>query len=121
MMWLIALAACGEVDPTDTGSREAESGPCDNAPVLTWENFGEGFLRENCEACHAEDAPYRDSAQTPPPGDIHFGDKETALGLRDQILASAAGDSPRMPPRGGLDAAEREKLDIWLRCGSPNE
>jgi len=116
MMWLLVLVACGGADATDTGSRTSEGDPCDDAPVLTWENFGEGFLRENCESCHAEDAPYRSSAETPPPDAIHFGDKETALSLRTQILDSAAGDSPRMPPRGGVDIAEREKLDIWLRC-----
>lgn len=116
MMWVIALLACGGSEAIDTGSYASSIGPCDDVPVLTWENFGEGFLRENCESCHAQAAPYRSSAETPPPTSIHFGDKDTALALRDQILDSAGGDTPRMPPRGGVDAEEREKLNIWLRC-----
>ena len=115
-MWLLALVACGGGSPLDTGPTPEAPGRCDDVPVLTWENFGQGFLLENCQSCHAENALFRDTSSDPPPAAIHFGDKATALGLADAILSSATGDAPRMPPRGGVSDEDREKLDIWLQC-----
>ena len=113
MSWLFLALACGGANSADDSGAGAL---CVDAPVLTWENFGEGFLRENCESCHGSEAPYRQSTSAPPPADIHFGDKDSALRLKDQILSSAAGAAPRMPPRGGVGVEDREKLNIWLRC-----
>ena len=115
-MWLMVLVACGEGSPLDTGPTPAASARCDDVPVLTWENFGQGFLLENCQSCHAENALFRETSSDPPPESIHFGDKATALGLADAILSSATGEAPRMPPRGGISEEDREKLDIWLQC-----
>ena len=113
MMFFLLLACAGPGNaPDDTGNIHA----CAEAPVLTWENFGEGFLRENCQACHASSAPFRETSPSPPPPYIHFDTKASALELREAILASATGTSPRMPPQGGPSADARERLRLWLTC-----
>jgi hypothetical protein len=38
----------GDTDPTDTAAAF-----CEGVPTLAYTNFGEGFLRENCQGCHA--------------------------------------------------------------------
>ena len=110
MLWF--MLACGGNGGSDTGTTDA----CATAPVLTWENFGEGFLRENCQSCHATNAPYRSTADSPPPDGIHFDNKNNAIELADRILASSTGTAPRMPPQGGVSEEDREKLTLWLEC-----
>lgn len=110
---LLALGACGDKPRADDTA--ADSGApawCDDAPLLTWANFGEGFVVENCQACHASTAIDRNGA----PEDIVFDDRDATLALSDRILARAAGDAPSMPPQGGVTDEERERLEIWLTC-----
>ena len=116
MIALLLMFSCGNgSDPSDTGTA-ATPGECDEAPVLTWENFGEGFMLENCQSCHAESAPYRDQTDTPPPESVSFDTYEQTIAMRTLILATATGDNPTMPPRGGVSSVDTDKLDIWLNC-----
>ena len=103
-----ALASCGGAGD----SAAIDSALCGDAPVLTWENFGQGFLTENCQTCHASAAPDRNGA----PSAVTFDDKDESLALADQILARASGDDADMPPEGGVADEERLKLEIWLSC-----
>lgn len=107
--WMVlwGLVACG------SGAAPVEDGPCADAPVLTWDNFGGGFLVENCQACHASTAPDRQGA----PSDVVFDTEEDAWAWSARILARATGDAPDMPPQDGIDADDRTRLDLWLRCG----
>ncbi len=118
MIMLLLALACGadkeedtlpEVQP-DTG------GFCADAPVLTWNNFGQGLLIEHCQACHAAEATYRDG-DNPPPANVFFDTHEDAITWRDRILAVTTGDDPIMPPRGGLSELDRQRIEIWLVCG----
>lgn len=102
-------AGCGAGADDDDGA----PAPCDDAPVTTWDNFAEGFLREACQGCHAAAAPDRHDA----PAEVTFDTEEDALRWADEILATAASDTPTMPPRGGVEPDDRYRLGVWLRCG----
>ncbi len=111
---LAALAACG-ADKGEAGVDSGDTGTpawCDDAPVLTWANFGEGFVTESCQSCHASTTLDRRGA----PADVVFDDRETTLALGDRVLARATGDRPTMPPQGGVTDDDRERLAIWLTC-----
>lgn len=99
---LLALAACG--DP--------EVDPCVEAPVVTWETFGQGFVTERCQSCHATTAPERPGV----PHGVHFDTEAQVRANAARVLQVATGDSPSMPPQGGVEAEDRERLRIWLTC-----
>ncbi len=103
---ILFLLACG-----DTGGDSADAF-CHDVPRLEWENFGDGFITQNCQPCHASTAVDRYGA----PADVTFDDEDETLAWTERILARAAGDDPDMPPAGGVDDTDREKLEIWLTC-----
>ena len=55
---LFLLLACTGDATDDTAVADA----CADAPVVTYETFGAGFLLENCQSCHASTAPDRKGA-----------------------------------------------------------
>jgi hypothetical protein len=103
---LVGVLACG-------GAALDTADPCAEAPVVTWETFGEGFLRENCQGCHASSVVDRAGA----PVDVTFDDEPQALAWRERILARAAVTAPTMPPQGGTTDDDRWRLRTWLTCG----
>jgi mono/diheme cytochrome c family protein len=106
---LLGLAACG--DPEDTSLAAL----CDDAPVVTWNNFGDGFLTENCRACHSVNAYDRHDA----PDDLNF---DTLDDVRPQVpvmLAHTTGTAPDMPPEGGVAEDDRYLFEVWLKCYPP--
>ena len=103
---LASLLACGG-EALDTGD------PCAEAPVVTWDTFGQGFLRENCQGCHASTVVDRAGA----PAEVTFDDEAQALAWRERILARAAGATATMPPLGGTTEDDRWRLRVWLTCG----
>lgn len=111
---LLALAACqGDgTDPSDT-SGTADTGPslCDDAPVVTWENFGSGFTTESCQACHASTATDRQGA----PEAVVFDTEEDVLAHADSILGRVI-DTMDMPPQGGVTEDDRYLVEVWLSC-----
>lgn len=105
-----SAADTSTLPPEDTGT--AVDPLCVDAPVVTWNNFGEGFLIENCQACHASTAPNRHGA----PENVTFDTEDDVRTWKDRILARAAGDAPTMPPMGGTSADDRYLLEVWLTC-----
>ncbi|MSP56366.1 MAG: hypothetical protein EXR69_12305 [Myxococcales bacterium] len=113
--WACALAlvltgACAPAGPDD-------SAVCANAPPVDWETFGEGFVTQNCQTCHASTSLNREDA----PPDVHFDDAAAVWARKDRVLARAAAASPTMPPLGGTTADDRYLLEIWLTCGAEGE
>jgi uncharacterized membrane protein len=107
--WVIVLGACEEVgEPTYVAAPDW----CDEAPVTTWDNFGRGFLVENCQGCHARASLDRHEA----PVDFTFDTPEDVAAQRQAILDIATGIFPQMPPAGGVAAEERARLEAWLTC-----
>ena len=144
MVLLLLLAACARPEPApsaeapvddtaadtapdsgdDSGDDSADSGAdtadsadpfCADVPTLAYSNFGEGFLRESCQGCHASTSPNRYDA----PENVTFDTVEQAWAWADRILARSTGESPTMPPRGGVSADDRTRLAWWLRCAIP--
>ncbi len=105
-IWFLGLigVGCGQ---------EQDTGRCIDAPGVYWEDFGEGFLTGSCQSCHATTAPDRNGA----PEEVIFDTVEDAWEWRDSILDRATGESPTMPPLGGVTEDARMKLTWWLLCG----
>ena len=115
-----SLWACGgDPQKSDTGGdgdalpQPISDAPlCDGAPVITWDSWGQGFMVESCQACHASTSGDRRGA----PEGVHFDSREATLEIADRVLARATGGAPSMPPMGGVLDEDRERLLIWLTC-----
>lgn len=107
---LSLLLACGP-PPGDTGE------PCVAAPAQTWDNFGQGFMIEACQGCHASTATQRYGA----PQDVTFDSAAQVWAHAGRVLARAAPTDgpPTMPPAGGTTEEDRARLRWWLTCGEP--
>lgn len=113
MRWLfLVLVGCNGGE-TDTG----EDTFCVDQPVLTYENFGQGFMSLHCQGCHSSERTGEDRFGAPE--SVHFDDKNEVALLARSILAVATGPAAFMPPSGGLLEDDKEKLEIWLRCFPP--
>lgn len=110
---LLVLFACHGDDPVDT----ALEAYCDSMPVVTWDNFGRGFVTQNCQSCHASGSNERNDA----PEDVTFDSAADVAQHRDRMLAAATGEFAFMPPQGGLDADDRQLLEAWLTCWPPTD
>ena len=106
----ITLFACSAGDTIDQH-------PCPSGGTpLTYENFGQAFMNQWCEPCHAGSAPARNGA---PPAYTFDTEPEVAH-WKDRIFARAADDNTSMPPGpDGPPSDERHKLGDWLACGAP--
>lgn len=89
--------------------------PCADAPTLSWENFGAGFVTQSCQSCHASTSAERNGA----PEGVVFDSADEVWAQRDRVLAVATGEAPTMPPEGGVEEDERLKLELWLSCAEP--
>lgn len=131
MLWVFAACVVEPDPPSPSGDSAVDSAPvdsdpppqdsattdpfCADAPTLAWANFGEGFMRESCQGCHASTAPDRHDA----PEDVTFDTAEQCWAWAEEILETATGADPTMPPRGGVTDDDRTRLEWWLRCGVP--
>jgi uncharacterized membrane protein len=109
--WIHALAAAAAIAGCGGGSASGDD-VCQDTAVLTWDNFGEGFLVTNCQGCHASTAADRHDA----PADVTFDTRDEALARADRILARTTSDPPTMPPGGGVSDEDRHKVTVWLTC-----
>lgn len=110
MIWL--LLAC-----SGTKESSVDTGLCATAPVETWANFGQGFVTENCQSCHASTQTVRQGA----PETVSFDTAEQVWALSDRVLARAGAEPPDMPPQGGTTEEDRYRLRVWLTCGTSGE
>ena len=95
MLWILG---CGVPDVAE------ECSP------LYYENFGAGFITENCQGCHAREAIDREGA----PADIYFDDVSDIFMHKDIIVYELQELS--MPPAGGIVEEERDAAIEWLSC-----
>jgi uncharacterized membrane protein len=112
---LLCLAACTSEEPDGSESPPTGELPeiCVDAPTVTWANFGAGFITQHCQACHATSTPDRHGA----PETVIFDTEEQVWAQADRILARAVGESPTMPPQGGVSEDDLYLLEVWLNCG----
>jgi len=100
-----AVAACGSSTGSPTGST------CPSDSTLTYANFGQAFIANNCLSCHtSREAPTLTT-------------QAAVAANREEIdLVAAAGPSSvntQMPQGGSVTTADRQKLGEWLACGAP--
>ena len=98
----------GTAEPSDL---DLNTEGCEDAPVVTWDNWAESMIITHCQGCHASASPNRYGA----PLDIHFDHKEAAYDLADRIYIRTL-EKEDMPPAGGILDDDLYLLDIWLRC-----
>ena len=91
---------------------DSAADPCDGAPIITWENYGEALMTENCEGCHSSTAVERQGA----PEEVTFDTHDQVLTWRVTILSVTNPDNPTMPPALDMDPEDAERLQIWLTC-----
>ncbi len=117
-------------DPTGTdgtstggssgGSTGAHVDPCEES-VLTWENFGEGFMLSWCTGCHHSALPNAQRADAPCRVnlDTHAGASAWAplIKLRAIDYMTIDGLKP-MPPSALIPEAELDLLREWIECGA---
>ena len=104
MFWL--LFSCSGKDQ-DTGWEN-----CDEAPLVSYDNFGQGFLTHNCQACHASTAENRYGA----PHSVVFDTQEDVTSWLPRIYATTIGETRSMPPAGVVEEDNRTMLYWWLIC-----
>jgi uncharacterized membrane protein len=107
MTLLLALLACAGPEGADTAA-----GACADVPVVTYANFGEGFVLHHCQGCHASSTPDRYGA----PADVTFDTVDEVWAWRDRILERSASEPPTMPPAASTTADDRTRLRWWLEC-----
>ncbi len=113
-----AVLGCGE-DGTggDGGLEPLEGRDCPPDSFLTYENFGEGFMRSWCTGCHSSYLGDGDRQDAPLGTD--FDTREGIEAWRERIYARAGDANDTMPPAGGPPADDRILLADWLTCGMP--
>lgn len=115
IVWVLfaAVAACegDEQKPGETGTADLE-GICVDAPVVTYANFGAGFMTQHCQACHASTTLDRHDA----PESVTFDDETSVLAWADRIIARTIGEEASMPPQGGVSEDDLYLLEVWLTC-----
>ena len=94
------------------GGTEGDPPSCDEAPLVAWANWGDGFLTTYCQPCHASSSPDRHGA----PDTVVFDSLDDVRREATSIAAMALGVDPAMPPGGGVPAEELALLEVWLRC-----
>ena len=112
--WILPLLM-GCSGSQDTGN--ADTGICADAPLLTYANFGRGFLIEYCQGCHASTTVDRHGApgEGDPGGAVFFDTLDEAWEQADRILARTLSET--MPPSGGVADEDLVRLEWWLSCG----
>ena len=120
-----ALAgACGS--DGGGGGSEPEGKPtgatCPTTQTLTYDNFGQAFMKSYCLRCHSKDVAGADRLGAPE--DHNFDTVEEIRPLAEHIdgLAGAGPDAINTAmPEGDPSPSEedRRKLAEWLACGAP--
>ena len=74
--------------------------------ALTYTNFGQSFIADNCNSCH-------DSDQKPSLATLSAIQANSAKILDTAVYTDA------MPQNTNMTTQERELLGEWLACGAP--
>lgn len=103
MLLLLVIGACTNQAAESTGIQAVS---CAEDSDLTWDNFGETFMSENCLSCH-------DGKESP-----NLSTQARVQANASQILQKAV-YTTAMPQDDDLDLEVRKLLGEWLACGAP--
>ena len=99
-----ALSACTSGSSPSGITQQSLTCPPDS--TLTYDNFGESFIADNCLSCHTKnDQPHLTSVD--------------AVRSHAAKIISAAVTSTSMPRGSNMTDDERSMLGEWLTCGAP--
>ncbi|MEZ4401162.1 MAG: hypothetical protein R3B06_14145 [Kofleriaceae bacterium] len=97
-----AVAACGS---DSTGIVEADIA-CPTPSTLTYANFGQAVITDNCFPCHnGRESPKLDT--------------QAKVMASANAIVNAAVFSSSMPQDHDMTIEQRTQLGQWLRCGAP--
>ena len=85
---------------------------CEESPIITWSTFGQGFMTNYCQGCHASATNHRYGAPT----GISFDTLDEVIPYRERLLTIITGEEATMPPGGGINDLDVKRLVIWLTC-----
>lgn len=105
-----SLAGCGGDEPD-------EAALCAEDSALTYDNFGDPFMRDWCTGCHSSDLPVGSRARAPLM--VNLDSRADVLLWLERIDVRATGEAATMPPTAGPSEGEKALLAEWLRCGAP--
>lgn len=109
-MLLLLLACSG---PADSSLQEtAVPAGCEEAPSVSWQNWGHGFFLTYCGACHSATSPSRDGA----PEDVNFDTKLEVEAQKERIRTRVL-EEQTMPLGGGVYEEDLQLLEVMLTCG----
>ena len=99
----LIFAACGAAASTGIDISTLE---CPPTSALTYEDYGQLVIEDNCLSCHAGNESPR------------LGTVEEIRANKDAILREAVA-STAMPDNADMTLEERQVLGEWLACGAP--
>lgn len=114
----VLLLGCGS--PAGSGAAAESPAPADDAgppaacataPAVTWDNWGRGFFRTWCGACHSATAQERNGA----PESLDLESEARVRALRSSIHRSVLEDHT-MPLGGGIPEEDLQLLEVYLSC-----
>ena len=115
LMLLLGIALSGSCGEDAAEGLASQICPEDN--ILTYENFGQIYMRNWCTGCHSSDlgADARQGA----PSTVNLDTLESLRRSMDRIYLRSASGNNSMPPAGGPTTEESQRLAQWLACDAP--
>jgi uncharacterized membrane protein len=112
----VAAAGCGGGQTGPTGST------CPTASTLTYQSFGQSFMKSYCTRCHAStlSGPARHDAPLGQDFDTQAGVQRSLADIDRTAAAGPKGTNTSMPQGSPSPSdAERKQLGEWIACGAP--
>ncbi|HEY4178038.1 MAG TPA: hypothetical protein VGM90_14425 [Kofleriaceae bacterium] len=103
LLFVALLVGCTQSAGESTGIQAVT---CATDSDLTWDNFGETFISENCLSCHS-------GKESPNLSTLAKVQANSSKILEKAVYTDA------MPEGDVLDVESRKLLGEWLACGAP--
>lgn len=112
---LVSTLACGSNDGA-TGEAQGSLGSatgstCPSTSSLSYANFGQALIADNCLSCH--------SGRESPTLTTQAAVQQWADAIDRVAAAGPEATNTAMPQTGTLLLAQRTNLGEWLACGAP--
>jgi hypothetical protein len=113
---LLLLTACKPAVTPEDDSKQRDTPPV-GTDCGTWNTVGEPFTLTWCAGCHSAELPAERRYSAPVGTDLDTLDAV----VRQSAAIRSSLEAGRMPPAGGVPAAEQAEFLAWLACGAPGE
>lgn len=93
---------------------------CPKGTLISYENFGSGFMSQYCLSCHSERKT--NLARAGAPAEVNFDRLKDIQIFRANVLArTRIGQAKPMPPNREIPKEQVLILVEWLDCGAPEK